>query len=82
MLSHECGYLNDTIRANCGGFKKRLSAKITMYELFECGQTDKDEGKIISPEYATKLKPTHALRTGCKNTLTEQHNHTLILAKN
>ncbi len=54
-LSHECGYLNDTSGQTLMVLKKDYSQNYHV-QLFECGQTDKDEGKIISPEYATKAK--------------------------
>lgn len=54
-LSHECGYLNDTSGQTVIVLKKDYSQNYHV-QLFECRQTEKDEGKIISPEYATKSK--------------------------
>ncbi len=54
-LSHECGYLNDfsgqTVVVSQKEFSKNYHVR-----LFEGGQTEKDEGKTISPEYSTKSK--------------------------
>ena len=55
MLSHECGYLNDTSGQTVIVSKKEFSNNYHV-RLFECGQAKKDEGKTISPEYATKAK--------------------------
>ena len=56
MLSHECGYLNDVIRANCWLFQKKNSATTIMFGFLSLGKSRKDEGKTISPDYATKSK--------------------------
>ena len=54
-LSHEDGFLNDTSGQTVVVSRKEFSNNYHV-RLFECGQTDKDEGKTISPEYATKAK--------------------------
>ncbi len=55
MLSHECGYLNDTSGQTLIVAKKEFSNDYHV-QLYECGQAKKDEGKTISPEYAKKTK--------------------------
>jgi len=55
MLSHDCGYLNDTSAQTVVVSKKDFSSNYHV-RLFECGQAKKEEGKTISPEYATKAK--------------------------
>jgi hypothetical protein len=55
MLSHECGYLNDYSEQTVVISKKEFSSNYHV-QLFECGQTEKDERKTISPDYATKAK--------------------------
>ena len=55
MLSHDCGYLNDISGQTVVVSKKDFSNNYHV-RLFECGQVKKDEGKTISPEYATKAK--------------------------
>ena len=54
-LTHEDGFLNDTSGQNVIVSKKDYSNKYIV-RLLEGGQTDKSEGKIISPDYATKAK--------------------------
>ena len=54
-LSHEDGFLNDTSGQTVVVSRKEYSNNYNV-RLFECGQTDKDEVKTISPEYATKAK--------------------------
>ena len=55
MLSHECGYLNDISGQTLVVLKKEFSTNYHV-RLFECEQTEKDNGKTISPDYATKAK--------------------------
>ena len=59
MLSHECGYLNDSSGQTLVVSKKEFSNNYNV-RLFESGQAKKeprkDEGKTISPDYATKAK--------------------------
>jgi hypothetical protein len=55
MLSHDCGYLNDVSGQTVVVSKKDFSNNYHV-RLFECGQTGKDGGKTISPEYPTKPK--------------------------
>jgi hypothetical protein len=55
MLSHECGFLNDNSGQTLVVSKKEYSNNYHV-RLFECGQTKKDEGKTISPDYETKAK--------------------------
>jgi hypothetical protein len=54
-LSHECGYFNDCSGQTVLVSQKEFSRNFHV-RLFESGQTEKDEGKTISPEYATKAK--------------------------
>jgi hypothetical protein len=54
-LSHECGYFNDCSGQTVLVSQKEFSRNFHV-RLFECGQTEKDESKTISPEYATKAK--------------------------
>jgi len=54
-LSHDCGYQNDTSGQIVVVSRKEFS-RYYRVQLFECGQTEKDEGKTISPEYAAKAK--------------------------
>jgi hypothetical protein len=55
MLSHDCGFLNDVSGQTVVVSKKDFSNNYHV-RLFECGQTGKDDGKTISPEYPTKSK--------------------------
>ena len=55
MLSHDCGYLNDTTGQTVLVSQKEFSRNFHV-RLLECGQAKKNEGKTISPEYATKAK--------------------------
>ena len=55
MLSHECGYLNDSSGQTVVVSKKEFSNNYHV-QLFECGQTGKEDGKTISPAYASKAK--------------------------
>ena len=54
-LSHECGYQNDTSGQIVAVLQKEFSNNYHV-RLFECGQTEKDDGKTISPDYASKAK--------------------------
>jgi hypothetical protein len=54
-LSHEDGYLNDSTVQTVVVSRKEFSNNYHV-QLFECGKTGKDEGKTISPDYATKVK--------------------------
>jgi hypothetical protein len=54
-LSHEDGFLNDSSGQTVVVLKKEFSNNFHV-RLFECGKTGEDEGKTISPEYATKVK--------------------------
>jgi hypothetical protein len=54
-LSHECGYQNDTSGQIVVVLQKEFS-KNYLVRLFECGQTEKEDGKTISPDYASKAK--------------------------
>jgi hypothetical protein len=54
-LSHECGYQNDTSGQIVVVFQKEFSKNYHV-RLFEPGQTKKEDGKIISPDYASKAK--------------------------
>jgi len=54
-LSHECGYQNDTSGQIVVVLQKEFSNNYHV-RLFECGQTEKDDGKTISPDYASKAK--------------------------
>ena len=54
-LSHECGYQNDTSGQIVVVLQKEFSNNYHV-RLFECGQTEKDDGKTISPDYASKVK--------------------------
>ena len=54
-LTHECGYQNDVSGQIVVVSQKEFSKNYHTC-LFECGQTEKDKGKTISPEYASKAK--------------------------
>ena len=54
-LTHECGYQNDTSGQIVIVLQKEFSNNYHV-RLFECGQTEKDDGKTISPDYASKAK--------------------------
>ena len=54
-LSHECGYQNDTSGQIVVVLQKEFSNNYHV-RLFECGQTEKEDGKTISPDYASKAK--------------------------
>jgi hypothetical protein len=54
-LSHEDGFLNDTSGQTVVVLKKEFSNDYHVL-LFECGKTDKEDGKTISPDYSTKPK--------------------------
>ena len=54
-LSHECGYQNDTSGQIVVVLQKEFSKNYHV-RLFECGQTEKEDGKNISPEYTSKSK--------------------------
>ena len=54
-LSHEDGFLNDSSGQTVVVSRKEYSNNYNV-RLLECGQTNKDEAKTISPEYATKAK--------------------------
>jgi len=54
-LSHECGYQNDTSGQIVVVLQKEFSKNYNV-RLFECGQTEKEDGKTISPDYASKAK--------------------------
>jgi hypothetical protein len=54
-LSHEDGFLNDSSGQTVIISKKEFSNNYHV-RLFEGGQTDKESGKTISPEYSTKAK--------------------------
>ena len=55
MLSHDCGYLNDVSGQTVVVSKKEFSCDYHV-RLFESGQSGKDEGKTISPDYPAKSK--------------------------
>ena len=54
-LSHECGYQNDTSGQIVVVLQKEFSKNYHV-RLFGCGQTEKEDGKTISPDYASKAK--------------------------
>jgi hypothetical protein len=54
-LSHECGYQNDTSGQIVVVLQKEFSNNYHV-RLFEPGQTEKEDGKTISPDYASKVK--------------------------
>jgi hypothetical protein len=54
-LSHECGYQNDNSGQIVVVLQKEFSKNFHV-RLFECGQTEKEDGKTISPEYSSKSK--------------------------
>lgn len=54
-LSHECGYQNDTSGQIVVVLQKEFSKNYHV-RLFEPGQTKKEDGKTISPDYASKAK--------------------------
>jgi hypothetical protein len=54
-LSHECGYLNDNSGQTVVVSRKEFSKNFYV-RLFDSGHAEKDDGKTISPEYATKTK--------------------------
>lgn len=54
-LSHECGYQNDTSGQIVVVLQKEFSKNYHV-RLFEHGQTKKEYGKTISPDYASKAK--------------------------
>jgi hypothetical protein len=54
-LSHECGYQNDTSGQIVVVLLKEFSKNYHL-RLFECGQSEKEEGKTISPDYTSKAK--------------------------
>jgi hypothetical protein len=54
-LTHECGYLNDVSGQTIIVLQKEFSKNYHV-RLFECGHTEKDEGKTISPDYPSKAK--------------------------
>ncbi len=55
MLSHECGYLNDT-SGQTWLFRKKNSATTIMFGCLSADKPRKRMGKTISPDYATKAK--------------------------
>ncbi len=55
MLSHDCGYLNESSDQTVVVLKKEFSCDFHV-RLFESGKSGKDEGKTISPDYPTKSK--------------------------
>jgi hypothetical protein len=55
MLSHDCGYLNDITGQTVVVSKKDFSNDYHV-RVFESGQSSKEEGKTISPDYPTKSK--------------------------
>jgi hypothetical protein len=54
-LSHDCGYQNDTSGQIVVVLQKEFSNNYHA-QLFEPGQTEKEDGKTISPDYASKAK--------------------------
>jgi len=54
-LSHDCGYQNDTSGQIVVVLQKEFSNNYHV-QLFESGQTKKEDGKTISPDYASKTK--------------------------
>jgi hypothetical protein len=54
-LSHDCGYQNDTSGQIVVVLQKEFSNNYHV-RLFESGQTKKEDGKTISPDYASKAK--------------------------
>ena len=78
MLSHECGYLNDSSGQTLVVSKKEFSNNYHV-RLFECGQTEKDDGKTISPDYATKAKADAFATDWMQSTQTAQFNHSFCV---
>jgi hypothetical protein len=54
-LSHDCGYQNDNSGQIVVVLKKDFSSNYHV-RLFESGQTEKEDGKTISPDYASKSR--------------------------
>jgi hypothetical protein len=54
-LCHECGYFNDGSGQTVLVSQKEFSRNYIV-QLLESGQAKKNEGKTISPEFATKSK--------------------------
>jgi hypothetical protein len=54
-LTHDCGYQNDISGQIVAVLQKEFSKKYHVL-LFEGGQTEKEDGKTISPEYAAKSR--------------------------
>jgi hypothetical protein len=54
-LSHDCGYQNDTSGQIVVVLQKEFSNNYHV-RLFEPGRTEKEDGKTISPDYASKVK--------------------------
>ncbi len=54
-LSHDCGYQNDTSGQIVIVVQKEFSRNFHV-RLFESGQSEKEDGKTISPDYASKAR--------------------------
>ena len=54
-LSHDCGYQNDTSGQIVVVRKKVFSSNYNV-RLFDSGQTEKEDGKTISPDYSSKAR--------------------------
>ena len=54
-LSHDCGYQNDTSGQIVVVVQKEFSRNFHV-RLFESGQSEKEDGKTISPDYASKAR--------------------------
>lgn len=54
-LSHDCGYQNETSEQIVVVLQKEFSRNFQV-RLFEPGHTEKEEGKTISPDYASKAR--------------------------
>ena len=54
-LSHDCGYQNDTSGQIVIVVQKEFSRNFHV-RLFESGQSEKEDGKTISPDYASNAR--------------------------
>jgi hypothetical protein len=54
-LTHDCGYQNDTSDQTVAVLKKDFSQNYEV-KLFESGKSEKEEGKTISPAFASKAR--------------------------
>jgi hypothetical protein len=54
-LSHDCGYQNDSSGQIVVVLKKEFSGNYQV-RMFQSGQTEKKDGKTISPDYASKAR--------------------------